>query len=49
MIEKEKQIRQFYEDAIYFHLVHNGKKVYREQVKLKENVNLIGIVSRKRW
>ena len=31
MVTSENQVRQLYEDALYFHLIHNGKKVIRNQ------------------
>jgi len=36
MTEKQQQIKKFYEDAIFYHLLHQGHKINRELVKLKE-------------
>ena len=34
---KEEQIRQLYEDAIIWHLIHEGKKSDRDAVRLHED------------
>jgi hypothetical protein len=31
MIDIKKEEKKLYEDAIYYHLIHNGKKVIRNQ------------------
>ena len=34
MVSLENQLGQLYEDAFYFHLIHDGKKVIRNQYGL---------------
>lgn len=34
MIDVKKEKKKLYEDAIYFHLIHNGKKVIKNQYGL---------------
>ncbi len=34
MIDVKKEEKKLYEDAIYFHLIHNGKKVIKNQYGL---------------
>jgi hypothetical protein len=34
MIDVKKEEKKLYEDALYFHLIHNGKKVIRKHDKL---------------
>ena len=34
MIDIKKEEKKFYEDAIYYHLIHSGKKVIKNQYGL---------------
>ena len=34
MADKKKQIRALYEEAAYYHLIHSGRKIKRDQFKL---------------
>jgi hypothetical protein len=35
--DKEEQIRRLYEEAAYWHLVHTGMKIRRDEAKLHED------------
>lgn len=37
MTDKKKQIRDLYEEAVYYHLIHSGRKIRRDQFKLNWN------------
>lgn len=37
MIDKKKELRKLYEEAIYWHLVHNGRKIKRDSFAINWN------------